>query len=219
MELLPRCSSVPAASHISTPHTFRQQVRARRYLPLRQQPRVVCHGPPTHQPASHLITDRCPNVPGSQGVPELTAVPELPAFLELTLPSHSSLPLGRGTRGDLPGWQSGRGGLPATSQGPLVSSKRTNPLRLIVRTARPSAGVAVRNRMTWDVKQYLCAQGLVAHPEQDGDGQRLIDCVISPCRNSYACVVSQSRPELWVGTASGGSVRFGRLSGRVVSEA
>lgn len=106
----------------------------------------------------------------------------------------------RGSRGPLAGEPEGscRGSqrrgrdLASTFPGPFVSPSRANLRASIVRTARRSAGVAVRNRMTWVFFQRLCVRVFVAHGRED----------------------TPPRPQPWNG-APVGSVRLGRRGRRV----
>lgn len=150
-----------------------QQVRARRCLPFRQQPRVVCHGPPTHRPASQPIS------------------PQRPRVLEVPEGPWQENPRGAA------GVAKGEGGtLPALSQGPFVSPSRANLRAPIVRTARRSAGVAVRNRMTWVFFQRLCVRVFVAHGRED-----------APLLRTHVRI--PSRPHTTSDWRPGGSVRLG----------
>lgn len=147
-----------------------QQVRARRCLPFRQQPRVVCHGPPTHRPASQPIS------------------PQRPRVLEVPEGPWQENPRGAAGVAKREG-----GTLPALSQGPFVSPSRANLRASIVRTARRSAGVAVRNRMTWVFFQRLCVRVFVAHERED-----------TPLLRTHVRI--SSRPQPWIGAPMG---RFG----------
>lgn len=131
-------------------------------------------------PASH--SSGSAGLSASQSPP----VPPIPTTAQsrMSRPAHSPAGIAthqsptaqgpRGSRGPLAGEQEnprgaagvakGEGGtLPALSQGPFVSPSRANLRAPIVRTARRSAGVAVRNRMTWVFFQRLCVRVFVAH--------------------------------------------------------